>query len=289
MTKKGYERFKNLLKEQYTNEELAELVHCAEALNKDNPYEALSKLNQNLNLVKLWLKESKNFVFFGGAGVSTASGVPDFRSENGLYKKDKKRNPEDVLDPYYMQKYPKRFYTYFKENFLAFTPKPNNTHKILAELEAQGKLKAVVTQNVDGLHQEAGSKNVYELHGTLKKYRCLRHQHSFDYKEVDFEADYPKCPTCKSLLRPNMTLYHELLNWNTFTKAQVAVDSADLLIVAGTSLTVEPAASMAKSYYVPGKNHSVYIDESAVEPNPYFEVTLPLNLNMVMEYITRKD
>ena len=167
MTKKGYERFKNLLKEQYTNEEFAELVHCAEALNKDNPYEALSKLNRNLNLVKRWLKDSKNFVFFGGAGVSTASGVPDFRSENGLYKKDKKRNPEDILDPYYMQKYPKRFYTYFKENFLAFTPKPNNTHKILAELEAQGKLKAVVTQNVDGLHQEAGSKNVYALHGTL--------------------------------------------------------------------------------------------------------------------------
>ena len=235
----------------------------------------MTKEEHDLNLIKRWLKDSKNFVFFGGAGVSTASGVPDFRSENGLYKKDKKRNPEDILDPYYMQKYPKRFYIYFKENFLSFDPKPNNTHKILAE--------------VDGLHQEAGSKNVYELHGTLKKYRCLRHQHSFDYSEVDFSTDYPKCPTCKSLLRPNMTLYHELLNWDTFTKAQETVDNADLLIVAGTSLTVEPAASMAKNYYIPGKNHSVYINESAIEDDPHFEVTLPLNLNMVMEYITRKD
>lgn len=283
-----YETLKEKLRNKYTSEEFSVLTKRAENLGNDT-YSSLCQLDYSLNMLRTWLKESENTVFFGGAGVSTASGVPDFRSENGLYNKDKSMNPEDVLDPYYLSQYPKRFYKYFKENFLAFNPEPNTTHKLLAKMEERGTLKAVVTQNVDGLHQKAGFKTVYELHGNLRRYYCLRHHHEFVYEDVDFSGDYPKCPLCKSLLRPDMTLYHELVNWYAFKKAQDVLDEADLLLVAGTSLTVEPAAGLVTNFVTSSKRHSVYIDENANQFDTRFSTVLPLDLNTVMQIVTKEN
>lgn len=283
-----YKTLKEKLKNKYTSEEFSTLTKRAENLS-DNPYSSLCQLDYSLDMLRIWLKESKNTVFFGGAGVSTASGIPDFRSENGLYNKDKSVNPENVLDPYYLSQYPKKFYKYFKENFLAFNPEPNTTHKLLAKMEERSTLKAVVTQNVDGLHQKAGSKTVYELHGNLRRYYCLRHHHEFVYEDVDFSGDYPKCPLCKSLLRPNMTLYHELIKWGAFKKAQDALDEADLLLVAGTSLTVEPAARLVTNFATSSKRHSVYIDENANQFDKRFSTVLPIDLNTVMRIVTKEN
>ena len=200
------------------------------------------------------IEESQNIVFFGGAGVSTESGIPDFRSESGLYNavEKYKYSPEQMLSNSFFNKETELFYEYYKENIIHKNAKPNDCHIALAKLEKIGKLKAIVTQNIDSLHQLAGSENVFELHGTVYKNYCTQCKEKFD---VDFILDskkIPKCNKCQGTVRPDIVLYEEALNDKVIMGAINAIREADTLIVGGTSLVVYPAAGLIE--YFKGKN-----------------------------------
>ena len=209
-----------------------------------------------------YLKECNNVVFFGGAGVSTESGIPDFRSKDGLYNQHDVRfdeyDPEYLLSNDCLFKKPEVFYEFYRQKMDTRNIEPNITHKALAELEKMGKLKAVITQNIDGLHQLAGSKKVYELHGTTKRNYCARciNQYSADYIFERSER-VPKCPKCGGQIRPYVTLYGEQLPEDAVEGAIARIEEADMLIIGGTSLTVYPAASFIR--YFRGK-HIVVIN-----------------------------
>lgn len=193
--------------------------------------------------------DSDNIVFFGGAGVSTESGLPDFRSATGLYNQKNKYNysPEYMLSHEFLMEKPDQFSNYYKNNLIVKGIKPNITHKVLAKLEKMGKLKAIVTQNIDGLHQMAGSKNVYEIHGNLDRHYCMRCGKEYSQAYVlDYEFDV-YCE-CGGLIRPDVVLYGEGLPEREVTASIEAISKADLLIVAGTSLAVYPAASFIRYY-----------------------------------------
>lgn len=201
--------------------------------------------------VRSILKESDNIVFFGGAGVSTASGIPDFRSATGLY--NRKRNtgysPEYLLSHEFFAGHPGEFSDYVRENLIYEDAKPNGAHLALAELERRGKLKAVVTQNIDGLHQAAGSKVVYELHGNLTDYYCTRCRRPID-KELFLQGKgVTECPHCGGVVRPDVVLYGEGLDMNVFSAAMRAINKARTFIVGGSSLVVYPAAGLLNEYY----------------------------------------
>lgn len=208
---------------------------------------------EKVTKLKELIKESNNIVFFGGAGVSTASGLKDFRSKDGLYN-DKNNilnvSPEFMLSSHCFYSFTKEFYQYYKANMNSLNVKPNIVHYYLTKLEKEGKLKAIVTQNIDGLHQQAGSKNVLELHGTIYKNHCIKCKKEYDAKYVFDSEDIPRCE-CGSIIKPNVVLYGEMLP-EDYVLAQEYIDKCDLLIVAGTSLTVEPASSLIK--YFKGKN-----------------------------------
>ncbi len=204
----------------------------------------------NLQLKQL-IDESDNIVFFGGAGVSTESGIPDFRSENGIYNMKFDYPPETMLSHSFFLKHPKEFYRFYKTMMICEGVKPNNAHYALARLEEMGKLKAVITQNIDGLHQLAGSKTIFEIHGTTKKNYCVRCGKYFEESFVNDCDDVPYC-SCGGIVKPDVVLYEEPLNQKVWKGAVDAVAEADLLIVAGTSLTVYPAASLLE--YFNGKS-----------------------------------
>ncbi len=196
------------------------------------------------------LLNAENVVFFGGAGVSTGSGIPDFRSASGLYNSDEDygESPENILHVSYMNVNPQGFYEYYKRNMVYPYAEPNDAHYALAELEKLGKLKAVITQNIDGLHQKAGSKKVYELHGSVGRNYCVRcgKEHTLDYV---LESDgVPRCCKCGGMVRPDVVMYGEALPWDVWTDAEEAISECDVLIVGGTSLTVNPAASLVSAY-----------------------------------------
>ncbi len=191
------------------------------------------------------IEQSNNIVFFGGAGVSTESGIPDFRGEGGLYTEADSAEPEYMLSNACLAIEPKRFFDYYRTNMLSPKAMPNSAHYALARLEAQGKLKAVITQNIDGLHQKAGSKTVYELHGTTRRHYCLRC--GKEYGDKLPEEAVPRCD-CGGVVRPDVVLYGEGLNSETLNNAIEAVAEADMLIVGGTSLTVHPAAGIVMDY-----------------------------------------
>ena len=196
------------------------------------------------------LLNAENVVFFGGAGVSTGSGIPDFRSASGLYNSDEDygESPENILHVSYMNVNPQGFYEYYKRNMVYPYAEPNDAHYALAELEKLGKLKAVITQNIDGLHQKAGSKKVYELHGSVERNYCVRcgKEHTLDYV---LESDgVPRCCKCGGMVRPDVVMYGEALPWDVWTDAEEAISECDVLIVGGTSLTVNPAASLVSAY-----------------------------------------
>ncbi|MDR1017674.1 MAG: NAD-dependent protein deacylase [Lachnospiraceae bacterium] len=212
-----------------------------------------------------WISEASNIVFFGGAGVSTESGVPDFRSETGLYSAKEVYGypPEYLISHTMLEKNPELFFKYYKENLVPKNVKPNKAHIALAKLEEKGKVKAVVTQNIDGLHQMAGSKNVYEVHGGNSRQYC-RHcgeKYSLDYifDEKNNKDGVPICKKCGGIVRPDVVLYEEMLDRDTVDGAVSAIAKADLLIVGGTSLAVYPAASFVN--YFRGK-HLVLINLS---------------------------
>lgn len=208
------------------------------------------------------IDESKNIVFFGGAGVSTESGIPDFRSVDGLYNQKYDFPPEEILSHHFFVENTKDFYRFYKDKMLCENAQPNSAHLKCAELEKAGKLSAVVTQNIDGLHQKAGSKRVYELHGSVRRNYCTKCHKFFDMNYIKNSADVPLCDECHSIIKPDVVLYEEGLDDKTVNGALQAISTADTMIVAGTSLTVYPAAGMLR--YFSGK-HLVLINRDATQ------------------------
>lgn len=208
--------------------------------------------------LKKIIDESSNIVFFGGAGVSTESNIPDFRSEQGLYQAMNKygKSPETMLSHSFFMNDTEMFFDYYKNNLIYSEAKPNKAHIALAKLEEQGKLKAVVTQNIDGLHQLAGSKCVYELHGSVLKNKCVRCGKKFDLPYImekkNCDGNIPKCDKCGEIVKPEVVLYEEMLDEYQINGAVNAIANADTLIVGGTSLVVYPAAGLIR--YFKGKN-----------------------------------
>lgn len=195
------------------------------------------------------LKKSDNIVFFGGAGVSTESGIPDFRSEQGIYKtkQDFGVSPETILSHTFFMQQTQKFYEFYRTTMIYENAKPNKAHEALAKLEAMGKLKAVVTQNIDGLHQVAGSRTVYELHGTVHKNKCMRCGRAYGLDAVMAADGIPRC-ACGGIIKPEVVLYEEGLDGGTIEKSVAAIRRADMLIVGGTSLNVYSAASFVQYY-----------------------------------------
>ena len=205
-------------------------------------------MSEQLETLRTWINESDNIVFFGGAGVSTESGIPDFRSVDGLYHQQYDYPPETILSHTFFRRNTEEFYRFYRAKMLALDAKPNAAHKKLAEWEQQGKLKAVVTQNIDGLHQAAGSKVVYELHGSVHRNYCQKCGAFYDARYMLESTGIPSCEKCGGLIKPDVVLYEEGLNQATINGAVHAISQADVLIIGGTSLTVYPAAGLIDYY-----------------------------------------
>lgn len=225
-------------------------------------------MNEDIKKLKEIIENSKKIVFFGGAGVSTESNIPDFRSEEGLYNAQQQygMSPEYMLSHSYFIDNPEGFYDYYKHNLVYENAKPNKAHYALAKLEQEGKLIAVVTQNVDGLHQKAGSKTVYELHGSAARNYCMDCRKAFDMDYIMDPANcdgyVPKCDKCGGIVKPDVVLYEETLDESQIMGAVNAISQADTLIVGGTSLVVYPAAGLIR--YFNGKN-LVLINKSSTQ------------------------
>ena len=208
-------------------------------------------MSEQLETLRTWINESDNIVFFGGAGVSTESGIPDFRSVDGLYHQQYDYPPETILSHTFFKRNTEEFYRFYRAKMLALDAKPNAAHKKLAEWEQQGKLKAVVTQNIDGLHQAAGSKVVYELHGSVHRNYCQKCGRLFGMSDILRSEGVPHCP-CGGVIKPDVVLYEEPLDSRTTERAVGLIRAADNLIIGGTSLNVYPAAGLVQ--YFRGEN-----------------------------------
>lgn len=225
------------------------------------------------------IDESSRIVFFGGAGVSTESGIPDFRSADGIYHQKYKYSPEQVVSHSFFVRYPEAFYEFYKEKMMALDARPNPAHIKLAELEKAGKLTAVVTQNIDGLHQAAGSRNVYELHGSIHRNYCMRCGKFYDAEYVKGYDGVPRCE-CGGMIKPDVVLYEEGLDQDTIQGAVRAISQADTLIIGGTSLVVYPAAGFID--YFNGK-HLVVINKSETARAVRAELTIAAPIGEVMK------
>ena len=205
-------------------------------------------MQQELETLKKWIDNSDNIVFFGGAGVSTESGIPDFRSVDGLYNQQYDYPPETILSHTFFRRNTEEFYRFYRAKMLALDAKPNAAHKKLAQWDQEGKLKAVVTQNIDGLHQAAGSKMVYELHGSVHRNYCQKCGAFYDARYMLESKGIPKCEKCGGIIKPDVVLYEEGLDDATMRGAIRAISQTDVLIIGGTSLTVYPAAGLIDYY-----------------------------------------
>ena len=203
---------------------------------------------EHIDTLKQWIAESFRIVFFGGAGVSTESGIPDFRSVDGLYNQKFNYPPETIISHSFFRKDPAYFFRFYKEKMLPLGFAPNVTHRVLARWEEEGKLLGIVTQNIDGLHQKAGNKRVYELHGSVLRNYCTKCRRFYPAQFVKDSPGIPKC-VCGGIVKPDVVLYEESLNADTINSSIQAISKADLLIVAGTSLTVYPAAGLINYYH----------------------------------------
>lgn len=202
-----------------------------------------------------WILESKRIVFFGGAGISTESGIPDFRSAAGIYHQENKLSysPEEILSRPFFNRHPEVFYDFYRTKMLHPEARPNPAHQLLAALEKAGRLKAIVTQNIDGLHQMAGSQNVLELHGSIHRNYCMSCHEFYTLDQVmQGPAPVPLCMACQGVIKPDVVLYGENLNEDTMERSIRAIAEADLLLIGGTSLTVQPAAHLV-TYYQGGR------------------------------------
>jgi len=236
---------------------------------------------QEIGALQEIIDESKNIVFFGGAGVSTESGIPDFRSEDGLYHEKYSYPPERIISHSFFLTNPEVFYRFYKEKMLCLDAEPNAAHRKLAELEQAGKLKAVVTQNIDGLHQKAGSKIVYELHGSIHRNYCLRCHKFYSAKFIKESVGIPYC-SCGGVIKPDVVLYEESLDSKTIEDAVTAITNADTLIIGGTSLVVYPAAGFID--YFRGK-HLVLINKAETGRTVRAELSIHAPIGEILEKI----
>ena len=203
-------------------------------------------MNQ-LSTLQEWVESSSRIVFFGGAGVSTESGIPDFRSVDGLYKQNYDYPPEEIISHSFFMNNPEEFYRFYKDRMIYQDAKPNVTHRVLAKWEQEGKLSGIVTQNIDGLHQLAGSKHVVELHGSILRNTCMKCKKKYTLEDILAQDGVPYCE-CGGIIKPDVVLYDEGLNPNDIDEAIRLISGADMLIIAGTSLVVQPAASLVRLF-----------------------------------------
>lgn len=238
-------------------------------------------LAQKINALQDMIDQSNRIVFFGGAGVSTESGIPDFRSVDGLYNQKYKFPPETILSHSFFCSQPEEFYRFYQDKMLALDAKPNAAHRKLAELEEAGKLTAVVTQNIDGLHQAAGSKRVYELHGSVHRNYCQHCGKFYDAQYVKDCGGVPHC-SCGGILKPDVVLYEESLNESTIEGSVNAIAKADMMIIGGTSLAVYPAAGLI--HYFKGK-HLVVINKGQTQRSTGAELSIDAPIGEVLDKI----
>lgn len=239
-----------------------------------------------IQTLQKFIDESQNIVFFGGAGVSTESGIPDFRSQDGLYSQKWEFPPEVIISRSFFDANPVEFYRFYREKLIIKGAKPNAAHLKLAELEASGKLKAIVTQNIDGLHQMAGSKNVFELHGSTLRNFCMK---CGEFYDIDFIAQsesaadkLPRCKKCGGLVKPDVVLYEEGLDEETLKGAIKAIAATDTLIIGGTSLVVYPASGLIDYFH--GK-HLVLINKSATQADSRANLIIHASIGEVLSQI----
>ena len=234
-------------------------------------------MEENIRTLQRWIDESKNIVFFGGAGVSTESGIPDFRSVDGLYNQTYDYPPETILSHTFFIERPEEFYRFYRDKMIIEGAKPNAAHLKLAELEAAGKLSAVVTQNIDGLHQAAGSKVVYELHGSTLRNYCPRCGKKYPLSAISESEGIPYCTNgkCKGIIRPDVVLYEEGLDADVISGAIDAIRRADMLIIGGTSLVVYPAASFV-NYYSGKKRVLINKSQTSMDSLADLVITAPI-------------
>lgn len=238
-------------------------------------------MNDKIRQLKELVQSSKRIVFFGGAGVSTESGIPDFRSKDGLYNQKYDYPPEEILSHTFFMRKTEEFFKFYRDKLDSRKFKPNVTHERLAELEKEGKLSAVVTQNIDGLHQEAGSKKVYELHGSVLRNYCMKCHKFHSAEEVFGTTGIPRCE-CGGFIKPDVVLYEEPLDEKVVRGAVKAISSADLLIVGGTSLTVYPASSYI-SYF--NGNKMVLVNKSSTQFDRMADLVINQGLGEVFSQI----
>lgn len=229
------------------------------------------------------VQHSDNIVFFGGAGVSTESGIPDFRSVDGLYNQKYKYPPETILSHSFYVSQPEEFYRFYRDKMLCLDAQPNAAHIKLAELEKAGKLKAIVTQNIDGLHQKAGSKNVLELHGSVHRNFCQRCHKFFDAEYMLHSDGVPKCDACGGPIKPDVVLYEEGLDNDVIEQSLYYISHADMLIIGGTSLVVYPAAGLVRYY---GGQKLVLINKSATDMDKSADLVINEPIGEVFSRIT---
>ncbi len=226
-------------------------------------------MKANLQLKEI-INRSSKIVFFGGAGVSVPSGIPDFRSSTGLFQEKGEFSPEEILSRTFFEHYPQKFFRFYKDKMIFPDAKPNRAHYALAKLEEQGKVLGIITQNIDGLHQEAGSKKVYELHGSIRKNYCMKCLRSYDLQTMLEAEELPHCQ-CGGIIRPDVVLYEENLRSEVLEASINLITNADTLIVAGTSLLVNPAASLVR--YFKG-DYFIIINMSSTPYDNYVDLVI---------------
>lgn len=239
-------------------------------------------MNEKWQKLKEWIDQSSNIVFFGGAGVSTESGIPDFRSVDGLYNQKYTYPPEMIISHSFYVKNPEEFYRFYKDRMIFSEAEPNGAHKALAKLEREGKLQAVITQNIDGLHQAAGSREVLELHGSIHRNYCTRCGEFYDLDYVKKSEGVPRC-ACGGIIKPDVVLYEEGLDQRLLQKAVGYIARADVLIVGGTSLVVYPAAGLIDYYR---GNKLVLINRSATSRDSQADLVINDSIGQVLAAVT---
>ena len=238
-------------------------------------------MNEKIKKLKEIIDGTDNLVFFGGAGVSTESGIPDFRSTDGLYSQKYDFPPETIVSHTFFMKRNKDFFDFYKDKMMALDAKPNAAHYKLAEWEAQGKCRAVVTQNIDGLHQMAGSKKVLELHGSVYRNHCMKCGKSYDFKYMKESKGVPRC-SCGGMIKPDVVLYEEGLDDYTIQESVRVISEAEVLIIGGTSLAVYPAAGLID--YFRG-NHLVVINKAPTPRDKYADLLIKEPIGKVFSQI----
>ncbi len=239
--------------------------------------------NAKISQLSEWIQRARRIAFFGGAGVSVASGIPDFRSADGLYSEDYDgRSPEEILSATYFALHTEKFYDFYRKFMIYPDAKPNAVHRKLAELEQQDKLGGIITQNIDGLHKIAGNIRVYELHGSIHENYCVDCETEYPLEKIINSEGIPRCDKCGGIIKPWVVLYGEGLDKYTIIGASREIANADLLIVGGTSLTVEPAASMLKDFH---GRHMVVINKDTTPADDRADLVIREDINTVFEQL----